>query len=155
MISLADYPWQDVRRVALPTADEYRAEALLRAFLQAPAPWVHRLMHWRDRLVAPLGLKVAATPLPQAGQSLVAGERYGIFRVIAASRDAVLLGEDDRHLDFRLLLRWLPGELQVITAVRPRNFGGRLYLALVTPFHHLIVAHSLPRMRARLLAPAA
>lgn len=155
MISLNDYPWQDVRRVALPTAVEADAENLLRAFLQAPAPWVHRLMRWRDRLVAPLGLKVAATPLPQAGQSLVVGERYGVFRVIAASRDAVLLGEDDRHLDFRLLLRWQPGELHMTTAVKPHHIGGRVYLALVTPFHHLIVAQTLPRMRARLLASAA
>ena len=152
MFSLANYPWQDAHKLAIPELTNCQAASLLTAFLAAPPQWVHRLMRLRDRLVTPFGLKPASAPLRQAAPPLQIGECFGIFRVLASSADTVLLGEDDWHLDFRILLRWQASELTVITAVRTKHWAGRLYMALVTPFHHLIVAWTLPRMRAHLLA---
>jgi hypothetical protein len=69
--------------------------------------------------------------------------------------DELLLGEDDRHLDFRVsvLLRD-EGEAQwatVTTVVRFHNALGRAYFAVVRPFHQLIVP-ALMRRALRLAA---
>ena len=64
----------------------------------------------------------------------------------------VLLGQDDRHLDFRLLLWVDGGRLHHITGVRPHGGLGWLYLLAVLPFHVLIVRASVRRMARGLLA---
>ncbi|WP_052729426.1 DUF2867 domain-containing protein [Chromobacterium vaccinii] len=140
------YPWQDCRSRPLqsgaPAAD---AASLLRAFSAAMPPWARALMWLRDRLVSPLGLKTAQTASSSV-EPFHIGQHLGVFAVLhLGERDAVL-GEDDRHLDFRVVLQCQAGRLQVSTLVRPHNWLGRTYLAAVTPFHHLIVAASMRRM---------
>ena len=54
------------------------------------------------------------------------------------------MGLDDRHLDFRVSLRLLrsddaAGVLQLTTTVTFHGRLGRLYFALVRPFHRRIV----------------
>ena len=54
------------------------------------------------------------------------------------------MGLDDRHLDFRVSLRLLPvggaaESLQLTTTVTFHGRLGRLYFALVRPFHRRIV----------------
>ena len=57
----------------------------------------------------------------------------------------MILGTDDRHLDFRVsILRSEAKDLVAIsTWVRPHNNLGRAYLAMVYPFHRIIVARCL------------
>ncbi|OHX12163.1 hypothetical protein BI347_00610 [Chromobacterium sphagni] len=140
------YPWQDCRSQPLPPgAPVADSASLLRVFSTAMPPWARALMRLRDLLVAPLGLKTAPAASASAEPFRV-GQQLGVFRILhLGERDAVL-GEDDRHLDFRLVLQWRPGRLQVSTLVRTHNLLGRTYLAAVTPFHHLIVAASIKRM---------
>ena len=61
----------------------------------------------------------------------------------------IVLGEDDRHLDFRLSLlrRTSPAGTQLIatTVVRSHNALGRTYLTVIRPFHHLVIRASLAR----------
>jgi Protein of unknown function (DUF2867) len=62
----------------------------------------------------------------------------------------VMLGMNDKHLDFRLLVDVVNegGGRQIITAstvVKTHNALGRAYLAFVKPFHKVIV----PAMMAR------
>lgn len=93
-------------------------------------------MQLRNALVRPFGLKVepprsSAAPVGP----LLPGARVGIFRVFARRPDELLLGEDDRHLDFRVgvLLRD-EGEAQyatISTVVRFHNGLGRAYFAVV------------------------
>ena len=64
-----------------------------------------------------------------------------------------MLGEDDRHLDFRasLLLRPCEAEsgteLVATTVVHCHNVLGRAYLMVIRPFHHLVVRSNLRRAR--------
>jgi hypothetical protein len=62
-----------------------------------------------------------------------------------------VLGVDDRHLDFRasVLLRRADNRLAITTAVRCHNLLGRLYLASILPFHILVAADVLRRLRRR------
>lgn len=62
---------------------------------------------------------------------------------MSASPDRVVMGFDDVHLDFRVMVDVAPeGSRQQVTAttfVRTRNRLGRLYLAAVKPLHRAIV----------------
>ncbi|MEJ8676420.1 DUF2867 domain-containing protein [Chromobacterium amazonense] len=88
--------------------------------------------------------RIPARPLTKRQQPL------GIFGILYLGEHAVVLGQDDRHLDFRLVLQWQPGWLRIATLVRPHNLLGRGYLAWVTPWHHLIAGASGRRMAAAL-----
>jgi hypothetical protein len=66
------------------------------------------------------------------------------------SPSEAILGQEDRHLDFRISLLVDQQRLTVSTLVRPHNMFGVLYLACILPFHHLIVFVTLRRMVRRL-----
>lgn len=115
-----------------------------RLFLGQPP----RLMRLRDALVRPFGLKTSPKGSRPALR-LVPGERIGIFQVYARSEQELLLGQDDRHLDFRLCLRVVgDGTATLATLVRFHNFVGRAYFFLVRPFHARIVKGMLRRATA-------
>ncbi|MCE1172042.1 MAG: DUF2867 domain-containing protein [Azovibrio sp.] len=142
------YPYRDCHHHPLPLR-EVGPDQLLVAFLAAPPGWVDGLMRTRDKIVSRWGLKTAAPDQPRP--PFRSGQQLGVFRILALEPGKVLLGENDRHLDFRLCLQAGAGELRVSTRVRPHNPAGWLYLALVLPFHQLISRVMVRRM-ARLLA---
>ena len=78
--------------------------------------------------------------------------RISIFKVYGRSETEIVLGEDDRHLDFRLSVLRTPdlsptlgGQLTVSTVVHCHNLLGRAYLLVIAPFHRLVVKASLRR----------
>lgn len=150
-----DYVFHDIQRRPLrqPPAG---IDTVIRAFLASSPAWADRLMRLRDQLVRPLGLKTAppwAEHLPEPPYRI--GQVLGIFRILGLSAEEVVMGEDDRHLDFRVSLLVDGKYLYVSTLVRPHNWLGRGYLTLVLPFHHLIVVAMSRRMVRQLDEPAA
>jgi hypothetical protein len=122
-------------------------EAARRAFLQSPA-WVTGLLRLRNAVVKPFGLK---TDLDRSQQTI------GTMAVISSAADEVILGMDDRHLDFRVAIRTAPlghegTTVSVVSVVRTNNALGRAYLAAVMPFHRVIVPALLRRVASA--APA-
>ncbi|GLS30186.1 Protein of unknown function [Mesorhizobium albiziae] len=118
-----------------------------RAFADRPA-WIGRLMALRNLLVRPFGLKTAVADLPSQQR------RIGMFPLLSQTASRIVLGLDDRHLDFRLVveLKELGEGLQEVSAttlVAPHNWFGRAYLAVIMPFHRIIV----PAMLARVAGP--
>ena len=105
--------------------------------MSAKAGWIDGLMRLRNALVAPLGLKAA----PDA--ALNESNSIGTFPLISSSPTRVVLGLDDKHLDFRIVVDALVvnGKTRITTTtfVKTQNFLGRTYLALVLPFHRIIV----------------
>lgn len=78
----------------------------------------------------------------------------GAFPIVREGERETVLGFDDRHLDFRIVVevRDGPAESQVIgitTLVRRRSLFGYLYLAAVTPFHKAIVPTLLAEVNER------
>lgn len=114
------------------------AMAATRRVMDRVPGWIGSLMALRNALVKPLGLKTAAeTRLDKA-------RGVGMLPLISDSPQRVVLGLDDRHLDFRLCVdvENLEGDRQSVTAstvVRTHNRLGRIYLAIVKPFHRMIV----------------
>jgi uncharacterized protein DUF2867 len=99
--------------------------------------WIAALMALRNHLVAPFGLK---TPSPHR---LPAADAVGIFPVLSESPNRLVAGLNDKHLDFRVLVDVASvGRGQQVTAttlVLTHNLFGRSYLAIILPFHRLIV----------------
>jgi hypothetical protein len=131
------YPYRDSNcRPVLRQA--VSSDELIAAFLAAPPGWVDTLMLARDRIVSRCGLKTAGPSqgVPQAPFRV--GQQLGVFRILHLTSSEAVLGEDDRHLDFRVSLLIDARQLRVSTLVRPHNVFGWLYLAIILPFHHLI-----------------
>ncbi len=104
----------------------------------------------RDAAVGRLGLKTAKQ-LTSLGAQTETG-RVGIFKIYSTSSTEVVLGEDDKHLDFRLsvLCSHQPSplatrRLTLSTVVHCHNRLGRLYILAIAPFHRLVVQSSLNR----------
>ena len=106
-------------------------------------------MGLRDTLVAGFGLKTAkqlAAPSADASD-----KRVGIFKIYAATAQEVFLGENDKHLDFRISVQLRPAtagstpQLIVSTVVHCHNLLGRSYITLIAPFHRQVVQSGLRR----------
>lgn len=108
-------------------------------------PWcIRALMTMRNRLVAPIGLKTSRD------KAITTSRRIGFFPIVTETPERVVLGLDDKHLDFRIAIDVanLEGARRQITAttlVRSHNLLGRLYLVAVLPFHGMIVPAMLKR----------
>jgi len=139
----------DAFSIDLPEAASGDAETLARHVFEQQPEWIAMLLGIRDRLVQPLGLKRAADL--RSGE----GERISIFRVFERYRDEIILGEDDRHLDFRVSVLLQPASgsrprrLIVTTLVFYNRLLGRAYIALIAPFHRLVVRTSLDQAQKR------
>jgi hypothetical protein len=76
--------------------------------------------------------------------------RIGFFPVVSETPNRIVLGFDDWHLDFRVVVdvSALADDRQQVTAttlVRTHNRAGRVYLAAIMPFHRVIVRTLLAR----------
>ena len=121
------------------------AEAAARRAFERMPRWTGGLMALRNLLVKPFGLKGD----PEAASAGAA--RIGMFPVLSNTPTQSVLGFDDRHLDFRIVVETeeLPDgrtAVRMMTLVRRHNLLGRAYLAAIMPFHKLIVATTLSRV---------
>jgi len=141
----------DSYAVILPPEMSQDIAKLAWALFNRPPFWIQFLLRLRDQLVAPLGVKTT-TEIRKAGAS-DGRDRIGFFPVLERTPSEIILGEDDRHLDFRasVLLqaddRTGSRRLFVTTAVRCHNLLGRTYLRVIKPFHGLVVRSNLRRLR--------
>jgi hypothetical protein len=108
--------------------------------------WIEMLLSLRNLLVAPFDLRTS-------GESQTSpGEMIGIFPILSEAPDRLVAGFNDRHLDFRVVVDVAPsGPGQQVTAttlVLTHNLPGRIYLAIIKPFHRLIVAAMLRQVAA-------
>lgn len=131
----------DAYAVPLPAGAIDDLETLVRAGFERQAWWIRALTRVRDAAMAPLGVKSSG----EVGAAAAArGPVIGFFPVLSTGAREVVLGEDDRHLDFRIAIMLREGkasdrELVAVTVVHCHNRLGRTYLATIAPFHRVIV----------------
>ena len=143
-------PGDFVDSYAIPLAEPELTPVELAARLAVMPEWVNGLLWLRNRLVAPLGLKTG-TGLPAPPPHPEVGDYVSFFRLDELSPNEAILGEDDRHLDFRVSVLKTAGPeplAALSTWVHPHNLGGRLYLCGVMPFHKLIIRRMLANVAA-------
>lgn len=136
--------WADCFETSVTQSGLTAEIAARRAFERMPK-WVVSLMALRNLMVRPFGLKGD----PEAAAA--GAPRVGMFPVIRNEPDEIVLGFDDRHLDFRIVVETEASENQqtsvrMMTLVERHNRLGRVYLAVIMPFHKLIVASTLSRV---------
>ncbi len=117
--------------------------AAQRVFARTPR-WISALLAARNRLGAAIGLKGAGETAFDSDLPLEKRRRIGFFPVVSETQNRVVLGFDDWHLDFRVVVdvTSLAADRQQVTAttlVRTHNRTGRAYLAVIIPFHRVIV----------------
>ncbi len=140
-LPLAD--WADRYAVITLSRDSTALDLARGLFAHSPR-WVHLLLKLRNRIVGLFGLKSAEL-------GIVEGETIGAFPVVSAREDQVVLGFDDHHLNFRIVLDVAPAgakarKVAVTTLVERHNLFGRIYIFVITPFHKLIVRTLLARL---------
>jgi len=116
-----------------------------RMILRQPR-WAEALIRLRNVMVAPFGLKTSGAG-PAAPREMI-----GIFPVLSETPDRLVAGFNDRHLDFRVVVDVASsGAARNVTAttlVLTHNWLGRAYLAIILPFHRLIVRTMLRQVAA-------
>jgi len=98
---------------------------------------------WAKALVILRGIVTRPFGLSQDGP--VAEDKLGPFPVETETEDEIIAGFDDKHLNFRVSVLRHEGKMMLATWVRPHNFGGRLYLSVIMPFHILIARNGIAR----------
>ena len=141
LVSAAGLPrvdFTDTFALRLPPGSSRDVEDWHRSLITAGSPpWVAALMAVRNRVAQALGLDTAGRSSDTSPFTLL--KRIGDILVVSA---------DDKHLDFRGVLRVVGDELQCATVVHEHNATGRVYFTVVKPFHRRIVPALLRRARS-------
>ena len=140
----------DAFSIQLPSDASVDPEVLARFIFSVQPWWIGALTNLRDAIVGGFGLKTARHLATLSSND--AAPRISIFKVFGASESEVVLGENDRHLDFRVSILCTPlpppdtgNQLTLATVVHCHNRLGRAYLSVIAPFHRQVVKASLRR----------
>lgn len=101
--------------------------------------WAKFLLEIRRLITSPFGLS-------QDGPD--ASDKLGAFPVERENEQELIAGFDDKHLEFRISVLSINGQIYLATWVQPHNIGGRIYLDAILPFHILIARNALSRVKA-------
>ncbi|MBM7866031.1 DUF2867 domain-containing protein [Heliobacterium gestii] len=145
--SLCPIHYGDAYRMALPKHFTGGVDELTELIFSPAAnpSWAARLARLRNGIVRFFGLKTmgpSSRPSEGAGPSQPAPRRR-LFPVIERTGRELLLGLDDRHLDFRISVQIVDNGADrwgvVTTVVRFHNLLGRAYFLPVKPIHRRMV----------------
>jgi len=155
ILASTDYEYADsFEGEYLDQQDQISSKDIGKAFFTAAPNWTASLFKLRNRIVSIFGLK---TPEQTENEKELIdnfncepNERLGIFKVFHRDENEVILGEDDKHLNFRISLYKESKandkdrkRLTLTTTVHFNNWFGKLYFLPVKPFHRLIVPQML------------
>ena len=136
---LAHVDFTDTFVVRLPPGSSRDVEDWHRALIALDGPaWVSALMAVRNRVAQALGLDTAGGPSDTSP-----------FAVLGVVGDALVVGADDKHLNFRGVLRIVGDDLLCATVVQHNNALGRAYFTVVKPFHRRLVPSLLRSVAGR------
>jgi len=131
--------------------DAYRA-----VFGNVPS-WISLLMSLRNKIAAAIGLRrYARSEMSEVFTRIhqvpyIVGSRAGIFPVLYVSERELILGDNDKHLDFCISVlvsdESIP-QLYLSTIVAQHNFLGWLYMLVVKPIHRIIAPYVVRKAKA-------
>jgi len=141
---LAKAGFADAFRITI--ADMVDARTAAERMLCHMPRWMDALVKLRNVLVRPFGLKTSGAD-ERSPRPLI-----GIFPVIDETPQRIVLGLDDKHLDFRLVVDvsalGKASQVTATTLVQTHNALGHFYLTLIMPFHRLVVKTLLRQIAA-------
>jgi uncharacterized protein DUF2867 len=128
-VALSRVDFADAHVVPLRAGASADARDWHRALFASTRPSL--LMRVRNAAVSPFGLSAPR----------------GAFPLLSASAAEVVVGLDDRHLDFRVRVSAGGGVLSLITSVQFHGLFGRAYFLPVRLIHPILVRRLLRRAR--------
>lgn len=142
---LAGAQFMDAYRLEVDGRSLDARRAAERMMARAPR-WVDALLVLRNILVAPFGLKTSGDDRRTPRDAI------GIFPVVSETQDRLVMGFNDKHLDFRVVVDVAATDgrqrVTATTLVLTHNWLGRTYLRTILPFHRLIVRTMLRQVAA-------
>ncbi len=118
--------------------------------------WAKALLILRTRIVSLFGIggpTARQMNRLEIKDAYAIGEKIALFTLYAQGEDELIAGGNDKHLDFRVSVLRLrengAARVVVTTVVRTHNLFGRVYLAIITPFHKFGLKHLLSMAVAR------
>lgn len=111
------------------------AQEALHVGLALPS-WAMTLLKIRNRILSPFGFKT----------QIDSGYVDSIFPLEFEDENEVIVGTDDWHQDFRISVYKSQDTIHMSTWVHRHNLAGYIYLAVVMPFHILIVRDAMRRI---------
>lgn len=150
---LGKYPNQyiDAYQGTFVSEQEVTVEQMTLAFFYTSPQWINTLFKLRNFIVKAFGLKGSIVDVRYIKNSTVkVGQSFGLFKVLEMNKREIVLGEDDKHLNFRVSIYLEQKEKQsnliISTTVYFHNTFGKIYLLLIKPFHKIVVQSMLIRM---------
>lgn len=146
-----NYDFEDSFTIELSRNDVESWEPVA-AFLQSPPKWVIHLIELRNNIVKYFGLKVGIENV-DVDPPFKPGQNFGAVQVFSISEKEAVIGENDKHLDFKvsfLIQEKEKPELVLSTVVKVNNRLGKAYMFFVKPAHKIIVPAILRRMASEI-----
>lgn len=112
------------------TRSDKSAEEISKEIMQLPG-WVNVLFYIRNRVVGIFGLKTDKDTT----------ETETFFKLIENREDEIIMGENDKHLNFRtsIMKDESEGSIYLTTVIHYNNVWGKIYFLPVKPFHKIIM----------------
>ncbi|NIJ46059.1 hypothetical protein FHR24_002537 [Wenyingzhuangia heitensis] len=104
--------------------------------------WIDFLFKIRNVLVSVVGLKTVQ-PIDYSVEYKIGGY-IGFFRIYELKATEIVLGVNDKHLNFRVVVGKTKSEfynVKITTLVTYHNKFGMVYMNVIKPFHKLVVKH--------------
>ena len=148
ILSNMQFDYFDCYQGRITNTENITVVDVCKSFFSTAPNWVEQLFFLRNKIVSVFGLKV---PNSIKNKKTVLeefkgneGEQLGLFKVQERRENEIILGENDKHLNFKvsILLEKLKANnksITISTVVVFNNWFGKLYFFPVKPFHKLIV----------------
>lgn len=123
---------------------------IAKSFFRSGPKWIETLFALRNKIVALFGLKTPGKITNKqemlSNFQFEPGDELGLFKVFFKTPEEIVMGQDDRHLDFRVSLfvnchinEKTHKTVTISTTVKFHNWMDRIYFLPVKVFHRLIV----------------
>lgn len=112
---------------------------LFERFFDRTPKWIKALLTIRNQIVGRLGFETGSTSPGELPKHPIPGDSIGVFEVLGRSEDELFLGNDDRHITFRVSLTLQENSIGASTVAYANSRVGRLYLRCIRPFHQQVV----------------
>ena len=140
----------EAARASLPTIDfsdcfattnhHNTLQEIAHLVLDTTPGWVKGLFRIRNKVAGWLGLQ--STIPPDYNTEYRVGGYISFFKIVAIHERELIMGANDKHLNFRAIFTLTDEDafnVKFTTLVEYNNRMGRIYMAIVAPFHVLVV----------------
>jgi len=103
---------------------------------------VQRALKVRNAIVKPFGFSASNTEMSLPLEEIKSGKKAGFLTIEQVTDEEVVCGAYENNMDMWLsVMKVAEGEYAVSTLVNLKTTTGRLYMALIKPFHKLVAKY--------------